>query len=229
MSAKNPQPPRWADRLLELFCAPHLLEEIQGDLYERFQRQVQLFGPRSARQQYIWAVLSFLKPFALKRKPKPYSNPSLFHPAMLQNQFKIAWRKLWNHKATAAINLLGLTLGISACLVLGVVIHFELSFDRFHPDQERIYRVVGQAKFGKESTFNPIGFVPRAVPASLREEVKDLETVASFHNLESNVVVPQQGKADKVFPGRDMDKDPAQIIVAEQSYFSIFKYQCFCP
>lgn len=225
MSAKNPQPPRWADRLLELFCAPHLLEEIQGDLYERFQRQVQLFGPRSARQQYIWAVLSFLKPFALKRKPKPYSNPSLFHPAMLQNQFKIAWRKLWNHKATAAINLLGLTLGISACLVLGVVIHFELSFDRFHPDQERIYRVVGQAKFGKESTFNPIGFVPRAVPASLREEVKDLETVASFHNLESNVAVPQQGKADKVFPGRDMDKDPAQIIVAEQSYFSIFKYQ----
>lgn len=225
MSAKIPQPPRWADRLLELFCAPHLLEEIQGDLYERFQRQVQLFGLHSARQQYIWAVLSFIKPFALKRKPKPYSNPSLFHPAMLQNQFKIAWRNLWNHKATAAINLLGLTLGISACLVLGVVIHFELSFDRFHPDQERIYRVVGQAKFGKEGAFNPIGFVPRAVPAALREEIQDLEVVATFHNMESAVLVPQAGRDPKNFPSRNMDKDPAQIVLAEQEYFDIFSYE----
>ena len=131
MSAKFPQPPKWADWLLEFFCAPHLLEEIQGDLYERFERHLHLFGPSHARQQYIWGVLSFLKPFALKRKPNPYPHTSLFHPAMLQNQFKIAWRNLWNHKATAAINLLGLTLGISACLVLGVIIHFELSFDRF--------------------------------------------------------------------------------------------------
>lgn len=225
MSKKTAQPPRWADRLLEFYCAPHLLEEIQGDLYERFERQVQLFGAKHARQQYIWGVLSFLQPFALKRKPNPFPKSPLFHPAMLQNQFKIAWRNLWKHKTTAAINLLGLSLGVSACLVLGVIIHFELSFDRFHPDQERIYRVVGQVKFGQNASFTPVGFVPRAVPAALREEVEDLETVASFHNLESQVRVPQKGQADKIFPGRDMGKDAAQIIVAEQSYFDIFKYE----
>lgn len=225
MSKKTAQPPRWADRLLELFCAPHLLEEIQGDLYERFERHLKLFGPRHARQQYIWGVLSFLKPFALKRKPSPFPKSPLFHPAMLQNQFKIAWRNLWKHKATASINLLGLSLGISACLVLGVIIHFEFSFDRFHPDQERIYRVVGQVKFGQDPKFNPIGFVPRAVPATLREEVKNLETLASFHNLETQVIVPQQGKADKIFPGRAMGKDAAQIVIADQTYFDIFKYQ----
>lgn len=223
--SKKAQPPRWADRLLEFYCAPHLLEEIQGDLYERFERQVQLFGAKHARQQYIWGVLSFLKPFALKRKPNPFPKSPLFHPAMLQNQFKIAWRNLWKHKATAAINLLGLSLGVSACLVLVVIIHFELSFDRFHPDLERIYRVVGQAKFGPNATFTPVGFVPRAVPATLHEEVKGLETVASFHNLEGEVRVPQKGQEDKVFPGRDMGKDAAQIVVAEQSYFDIFKYQ----
>lgn len=225
MSKKTAQPPRWADRLLELFCAPHLLEEIQGDLYERFERHLKLFGVRHAQQQYIWGVLSFLKPFALKRKPNSFPKSPLFHPAMLQNQFKIAWRNLWKHKATASINLLGLSLGISACLVLGVIIHFELSFDRFHPDQERIYRVVGQVKFGQDPKFNPIGFVPRAVPATLQEEVKNLETVASFHNLETQVIVPQQGKADKIFPGRAMGKDAAQIVVADQNYFDIFKYQ----
>lgn len=223
--SKKAQPPRWADQLLELFCAPHLLEEIQGDLYERFERQVQLFGAKHARQQYIWGVLSFLKPFALKRKPNPFPKSPLFHPAMLQNQFKIAWRNLWKHKTTAAINLLGLTLGISACLALGVIIHFELSFDRFHPDQERIYRVVGQAKFGPNPTPAPMGFVPRAVPAALREEIKGLETVASFHNLESQVRVPRKGQADKIFPGRDMSKDQAQIIIAEQTYFDIFQYE----
>lgn len=225
MSKKPVQPPRWADQLLEFFCAPHLLEEIQGDLYERFERHLQLFGPRHARQQYIRGVLSFLKPFAIKRKPNPFPKSPLFHPAMLQNQFKIAWRNLWKHKTTAAINLLGLTLGISACLVLGVIIHFELSFDRFHTDQERIYRVVGQAKFGPNPTPMPMGFVPRAVPAALREEIKGLETVASFHNLESEVRVPQKGQADKIFPGRDMSKDQAQIIIAEQTYFDIFQYE----
>lgn len=225
MKPKLPQPPRWAEHLLEWFCAPHLLEEIQGDLYERFQRQVKLFGARSARKQYAWAVLSFIRPFALKRKPNPHSSTSSFHPAMLRNHFTIAWRNLARNKVSALINLTGLTLGISACLVIGVITGFELSYDTFHPDSERIYRLVGTVKFNKAAEQQAIGFAPRAVPQALRNETSGFEVVATFHNMESGVVVPKGQAEPLVFKARNMEGDPAQIILADPQYFDIFQYQ----
>lgn len=48
MKSKNATPTHWAERLPEFFCAPHLLEEVQGDLYERFQRQAALYGVKIA-------------------------------------------------------------------------------------------------------------------------------------------------------------------------------------
>ena len=42
-----------------------------------------------------------------------------------------------------AVNILGLSLGLTACLVIYTIIHHELSFDRFHPASDRIYRVMG--------------------------------------------------------------------------------------
>lgn len=224
MSAKLPQPPKWADWLLEFFCAPHLLEEIQGDLYERFERQVRLFGLRSARQQYAWAVLSFVKPFALKRKPNPYPSTISIRLTMISNYFKIAWRSIYRNKVSAMINLIGLTLGISACLVIGVITRFELSYDVFHPDAERIYRVVGTAKFNNPANEEPIGFIPRAIPVALRNEIPGLEVVASFHNIESGVLIPGGSKEDKVFKGRDMNSEPAGIVLADPQYFEIFQY-----
>ncbi len=224
MSAKLPHPPRWADWLLESFCAPHLLEEIQGDLYERFQRQVNLFGVRSARQQYAWAVLSFVKPFALKRRPNPYPTTISTRLAMISNYFKIAWRNILRNKISSLINLTGLTLGISACLVIGVITSFELSYDTFHPDADRIYRVVGTVKFNNTANEEPIGFIPRAIPAALRSETRGFEIVASFHNLESGVIIPGGKQEDKVFKGRDMDQEPARIVLADPQYFEVFSY-----
>ncbi|MDQ4140869.1 MAG: permease prefix domain 2-containing transporter, partial [Bacteroidota bacterium] len=61
-----PQPPRWADKLLEWFCAPHLLEELQGDLHEEFYYQVDRLGLSRARWYYVLEVLGFIRPFVIK-------------------------------------------------------------------------------------------------------------------------------------------------------------------
>jgi hypothetical protein len=45
-------PPRWATRILQWYCAPHLLEEVQRDLQEEFDYQVQRVGPKRARMDY---------------------------------------------------------------------------------------------------------------------------------------------------------------------------------
>ncbi len=144
---------------------------------------------------------------------------------MIQNYVKLALRNLYKHRVSTLINLLGLTLGITACLAIYVVTHFELSYDTFHPDGARIYRLVGQSKFNKTDTFKPLGFVPRAVPQAVRTEITGLETVAAFHNIESDVAIPGGNGELKHFERRNMDTDHAQIVLAGPSYFEIFRYE----
>src|SRR5437868_4638842 len=96
-------PPRFADRLLELFCAPHLLEEVQGDLYERYVWDVSQLGMAKANRHYVLNVLGFLRPFAVKhqstvRRSGEYPQPLFLHPAMLRNYVKIALRNFWRNK-----------------------------------------------------------------------------------------------------------------------------------
>lgn len=222
-------PPRLADRLLEWLIAPHLWEAIQGDLHEEFAFQVERLGEWKARWWYWREVVGFVRPRFMKRKAGSYAQST--NTNMLKNHLTIALRNLTKHKVSALINLSGLTLGITACLVIYLITSFELRFDTFHPDSERIHRVVGTARMGASNEDRPIGFIPRAAPAALRSEVAGLETVATFHNLESHVIIPDGGHPDKGqreprrFEARKMGDERAQIVLAEPQYFDIFRYE----
>ncbi|WPU92856.1 FtsX-like permease family protein [Mucilaginibacter sabulilitoris] len=61
---------------------------------------------------------------------------------MFKNYFKIAWRTLVRHKSYTTINIAGLAIGIAACLLIFLVVQYETSFDDFHTNKDRIYRVV---------------------------------------------------------------------------------------
>ena len=218
-------PPRWADRLLEWFCAPHLLEEVQGDLYERYVRDIRSFGTQHANRRYWLNVLRFVRPFAIKRQPSEHSSHLLFHPVMLRNYVKTALRNLTKHKVSTLINLSGLTLGVTACLVIYLITKYELSYDTFHPDSEQIYRLVGDVKYNATDERRPVGFLPAPVPLALRKEVAGLETVAAFHNIESDVLIPNGNEKPKRFESRRGTGGNADLIVVEPQYFDLFKYQ----
>ena len=64
--------------------------------------------------------------------------------SMLKQQLLFTLRRLGRHKLTTTINVLGLTFGILSCLVIYLYVTFEFSFDRFHKDSNRIYRVIVQ-------------------------------------------------------------------------------------
>src|SRR5580692_1030817 len=61
---------------------------------------------------------------------------------MLKKQLLFALRRLSRHKLTTTINLLGLTFGILSCVVIYLYVAFEFSYDKFHADADRIYRVI---------------------------------------------------------------------------------------
>src|ERR1700733_10604874 len=60
---------------------------------------------------------------------------------MFKNYFKIAWRNIVRHKGYSAINIAGLTVSIAACMLIFVVVQYELSFDTFQPGYNGTYRV----------------------------------------------------------------------------------------
>ena len=160
------RPPRWADCLLERFCAPHLLEEIQGDLHERFQRNAALLGERSARWHYVREVLSFMRPFAWKRKKEPYSSPSYLNTDMLRNYVKIAWRNLAQNRSFSAINILGLALGMACSLLIFLWIQDEYSVDAYHANGPRLYVVMERQMYDGKTEASP------GTPALLPDELK---------------------------------------------------------
>ncbi|MGZ3939833.1 MAG: ABC transporter permease, partial [Flavisolibacter sp.] len=60
---------------------------------------------------------------------------------MLKNYFKIAWRNLTRQKGYSFINIVGLGIGIAACLLILQYVSFELSYENFQVNKNRIYRV----------------------------------------------------------------------------------------
>lgn len=142
---------------------------------------------------------------------------------MLLNYFKIAWRNLSRNKVYSAINVLGLSLGISACLVIYLITHFELSFDKFHPGGERIYRVVADNQ-EKEEGQRHLGFVTDPMAITVRAEITGLEAVTGFYSYNTNVAIPKNGRIDAKFEAATFPA-PTPIVITDPQYFEIFKYQ----
>lgn len=75
---------------------------------------------------------------------------------MLRNYFKIAFRNLWRHRVYSLINILGLTVGMTACFLIFLYVRFEMSYDKFHAKGNRIYRIICDIKTPTE-TMKPGG------------------------------------------------------------------------
>ncbi|MBD2702348.1 ABC transporter permease [Spirosoma sp. BT702] len=163
-------PPRLADQLLRLFCAPHRLEEVQGDLHEEFAYQLRRVGEQRAKWHYWRNVVGFLKPrtggsSAIKHEPKQYSNPS--NTDMLRNYLKIAFRNLTRHKGYSAINIGGLAVGMAVAMLIGLWIYDELSYNTYHQHYDRIAQVMQhQTSNGHISSQN-------SIPAPLGDELRN--------------------------------------------------------
>src|SRR5690348_8779501 len=63
------------------------------------------------------------------------------HKKMNFHSFRLAFRHLMRQKLNTAVHITGLTLGISACVLIGLFLRYELTFDNYHPNAAQIYRI----------------------------------------------------------------------------------------
>ena len=105
---------------------------------------------------------------------------------MIANLLNITWRYLMRHKANTALHVIGLTLGITVCLLIALFIRFELSFDAYHANTQRTYRVVSLWKESKSSSKH--FSTPFPLANAIRTEASGFEQVAFFHPVHANTV-----------------------------------------
>jgi len=100
---------------------------------------------------------------------------------MFKNYLKTAWRALWKRKIFSAINVLGLAIGISASLVIYLIASYNLSFDKFEKDNDRIYRLVWTLVSPGEKYY--ITGITYILPLAIKKEITGLDCGCSFQHI----------------------------------------------
>ena len=138
---------------------------------------------------------------------------------MLKNYFKIAWRNIVRHKGYSLINISGLSVGIAACLLIFVILQFEISFNTNFPGYKNIYHLITQQIQEGDIRYNP-GTSPAAIDA-LRNDYPQVKFAALNSTYGSQITVPGADAA-KVADAKKFTEG-AGVFFMEPEFFDIFK------
>jgi putative ABC transport system permease protein len=137
---------------------------------------------------------------------------------MIKKQLLFALRRLRWHKLTTSINILGLTFGILSCVVIYLYVAFEFSYDKFHADTDRIYRLMVSTSRGNDV------WMAEPVGSAMRRETTDFSAVTTLFTDDTKVLIPTAGQPPRVIPGISGDQT-YHISFADTDYLKIFHYQ----
>jgi putative ABC transport system permease protein len=203
MQIPDPELPKWMRWFLGLICPPHLLEEIEGDLLQKFAWDAKRLGTRKAKRRLMWNTVRFLRPGILLRNKLKHMNAIL-----LSNYLKVAFRTLWRSKSYSAITIGGLAIGIACSLVIFLFVYGEWSYDKGFAHANRTYRI-------GISFFNIGNFAsaPEELLDVLPQEFAGVETATRIRRV----------SAEPIQLGDDAFVE--QVFYTDTGYFQIFDYQ----
>lgn len=161
---------------------------------------------------------------------------------MLKNYFKIAWRNLIRNKVFSSINILGLSLGLTVVMLITLYVKDELSYDRFHANEPRIFRIVNDwynpdgSKGGTDSnTGNPQGPMFQANVPGIKDYVRvkgEYRDIKYQNNIEGYEMLSADPSFFSVFSfplvyGNDKTalKEPNSIVLSEEKALQFFGKQ----
>jgi putative ABC transport system permease protein len=177
-SQRQHHPPAWAQRLIAWYCKPGLAEDITGDLNEYFDRNVRSVGPRRAKLIYIIDAFKFFRSYTVR---KPELANLFINWIMIGSYLKTSGRSLMRNKLFSFINIIGLAISMSVGLLLIAFVLDLRSYDRFHKNGERVYRITNVAAFKGEQGGR---FASTSIKTGklIREKVTGIEEVAIMRN-----------------------------------------------
>ena len=129
---------------------------------------------------------------------------------MFRNYLKVAIRYLRAHKGYSFINILGLAVGITSCVLIMLFVRSEFSYDKFHSKADRLYRVWQHEKYEGEDFINVVTPLPMA--GAIQKSYPDVEATCRIYNFNPMVRVNQNSFSESVH-------------IVDSSFFQLFDFR----
>ncbi|HTJ11715.1 MAG TPA: ABC transporter permease [Dinghuibacter sp.] len=142
---------------------------------------------------------------------------------MLRNYLKIAWRNIRRHPSTSLIHVLGLCFGILSCLIIFIVIRYELGFNKV-ADAPRIYRVTTDLQSHLDNGPHHASSIPGPATQAMRAEMTGMEAITYFHTWNPGVTIAQDGEKPLKFDPLKGSETAMNIVITDPDYFHVFAY-----
>ena len=146
------------------------------------------------------------------RRQRGIRNELAWRFAMLKNYLKVTLRNLWRHKSYTAINVLGLAVGLACCLLIGLYVYHEWSYDRFHENAERIHRLVKEVQADTEIE---IARVPGPAAPALKQDFPEVEEAVRLVPRTRTVRYEEEDFFDQ------------RVAYADSGFFDVFSFDLF--
>lgn len=206
---RRSEPPRFILRLLKSFCKPDYHSDIEGDLLELYDVRETELGRARANFLLFKDVLFLFRPGIIRSvSPQPITNNG-----MIKSYFTMGWRSLRKNKLYSTLNITGLTFGIVCFLLISLYVYDELTFDRYHNNTERIYRVVSTEKNANNGTT-----VVAAAGYMLAQECAN-----AIPEVEMTTRMQRAGRSNLVDPENPVNVQETVTIVDER-FLQIFDF-----
>ena len=161
---KQKNPPKWALSFLAFYCKDSYREQIEGDLYELFDRE-------PSKWKFGWNTLRF---FRIRYLKGLNDYQQLTTIAMVRNYLKVALRTLLRQKTYTSVNILGLAIGLASCLLITIYVNHERSYDNFYTQSESIFRVLN----GRHG-----GWTPPLLAETLMQDISEIEVATRLSGI----------------------------------------------
>ena len=189
-------------------------EELLGDLLEIYEERLNSSGVFIAYGMFWIEVIHLTAGFTPIRKMKTQNNNY-----MIKKMLKVAWRNAIRQKQSSILNIAGLTIGIITFLVIGLFVHHQSSFDKFHEKGDRIYRIDQPDIWGDWQT--RISSTGPNVAIALREDTPEFEEVTRLMDLGSQIINIKNANAN------DLSFKENRVIGVEDNFFSVFTFSFY--
>ena len=136
---------------------------------------------------------------------------------MLKNYFKIIWRNLIREKQFTFLNILGLTIGITSCFMIGLYVYNESTYDTFHENGDRIYRVNQSYIWGDWN--KQYASTGPNVAEALKADAPEFEKITRMLDAGAQTMRRKSENQD-----RDLFKEK-KAFLAEENFFEVFSFQ----
>lgn len=201
-------PPRWPLKILTYLLRKDYLEELSGDLEERFRDNADRFTLRKAKRLYALDSLKLLRPSLLK---SPGGDYKLNHFGMFKNHFKIAIRNFKKHTSHSLINTIGLAISLACCVLVGIYLQHEVSYDKHFNNSDRIYRYTREFLNTDGSTLVHLAALAPPFIPYLKEDFPEMEAITSFNIFSAVLKIDEQFYVQR------------NLVQADENLFRVFQ------